>query len=167
LARADVPAGLKHGKETSIGVLMVVVLAIIPFLMGCGPGATGREKEKIITRWKSETAQIIGGSVFGLVIEKDGNKVNGRLFELKGRNGFEILETYPPGRYDPIRRELILPLGQIAGGSLDDYLKAGMPFLKLEVILSRNRLVAQYHLPGLEPSPYAFVRYEPPVASAR
>jgi hypothetical protein len=149
--------------------LALVIFALLAgaIVSGCDRGARGREPERIVTRWKSENAGTIGGSVFGLVIEKQGDKVNGRFLELKGRDGFDILESYPPGRYDPLTREMTLPLGRIAGGSLDDYLKSGMPYLKVEVVISRDRLVGQYCMPGSEPTPYTFVRYEPPLASVR
>ena len=147
--------------------LAVLLSGVLALVSGCKKGVSAKEPTRIITRWKSEAAGKVTGSTFGLVIEKEGDKFTGRMFELKGREGFEILETYPPGRYDPISRELIIPIGQVLGGSLDDYLKAGMPYLKFQVILSRDRLVGMYHAPGLEPTSYTFLRYEPPIASAR
>ncbi|HXG46943.1 MAG TPA: hypothetical protein VNO52_04910 [Methylomirabilota bacterium] len=151
-----------------VGVLTTALLGLVLAASGCKrQSVSATEPARIITRWKCQSASETGGSVFGLAVEQKGDHITARLFELRGRDGFDILVTYPPGWYDAIRRELIVPLGLTPAATREDYLKSELPYLKFELILSRDRLVGQMILPGSAPSLCTFLRYEPPMAQAR
>jgi hypothetical protein len=126
---------------------------------GCGQkDVAARTQPPRVSQWKCRVQNNIGIPK-GIVVEEKGGLVRARFCDLKPGNRFEIASTLSHGTHFPDRKAIIFPLGMPESASLEQWVQAGGPHLRVAFDSHASRLTGDLTSSAGDQS-FEFVRYE-------
>jgi hypothetical protein len=117
-----------------LGLAAALILAV-----GCGrKEVAARTQPARVSKWM---CQAENGIPKGIIVEEQGNAVRARLCDLNPGTRFEIAATLSYGTLFPDRKAIIFPLGMPDSVSVEQWIQAGGPHLRVPFDPHASRLI--------------------------